>query len=163
MHLPSSPDSSSAFGERGNLRFRDLADKGSWRLACKYFEEKYFRECEEIMICHTQNEHIASGPLPFLHNQQKVYCWCREILQWSLVQCQRRRCGGSAAVCLSADSHRHLARTPLRLQSAASVGLGRPSVPYTALSCTLGNAGVSCGGLFLTCFVLFTRIRQLQL
>lgn len=71
MRLPSNLDSFRAFEERGNFRFRELADKGSWRLACKYFEEKYFRECEGIMICHAQNAHIPSCPLLFLHNQQK--------------------------------------------------------------------------------------------
>lgn len=63
VRLLSNLDSFSAFEETGNFRLRERADKRSWRLAFKYFEEKYFRECEEIMTCHAQNAHIPSCPL----------------------------------------------------------------------------------------------------
>lgn len=36
------PDSFSALEGRGNFRFRELAEEGSWGLAGKYFEEKIF-------------------------------------------------------------------------------------------------------------------------
>lgn len=116
---------------------------------------------------------FAPAPLLFLHNQQKkkkkkYIVGGQEILQWPLVRCQRRRCGGSAAVCLSADSHCHLARKPLRLQSAACVGLGRPgTVPRyaapEAMQAFPGEGGGRGEELGFACFVLFTGIRQLPL
>lgn len=67
-------DSFSAFRGRGNFRFRELANE----LAGKYFEKKMFsgvwgnNDLSHLKCTHSLIS--PSCPLPFLHNQQKLYC-----------------------------------------------------------------------------------------
>lgn len=142
---------------RVHVRCRELADEGSWDWLVNIWRRNFLGNVREMMdLSHKMHT------LP-LHNLQKVYCiwWLGEIFQGSLMQGQRRRDGGCAALhCASLwtghrtwpGSHRRCGAVCGILQPWPGGQCGTPR----AVCCSQGSAIWSW-----VLFALFTCIRKL--